>query len=306
MAIKHGLGRGLNSLIKNGTAPQIPQARPQAQPPAPQAGTTKVLISNIQKNPMQPRKKFDREALADLTASVKDRGVLQPLIVRRLGNSFELIAGERRLRAATEAGLKEVPVTILDASDTESLEVALIENLQRENLNILEEAEGYLMLADKFSLTQEQIAAKVGKARATIANAMRVVTLPEAVRQLIGAGEITAGHAKALTSLEIPQEQELVAATCIKDALSVRQLEKLIKKLKRAPRKKRAEKSDIPPEHVKYLLDKLHAFFGSRVELIPCKTFANGKKSKGSLIVDFFSNDELDRILSILGLQDTN
>jgi ParB family chromosome partitioning protein len=182
------------------------------------------------------------------------------------------------------------------------MEIAMVENLQRENLNILEEAMGYEVLAEKFNLTQEQIAERVGKARASIANAIRILSLPAEVKGCIASGDLSAGHAKVLNGLDIEQEQLLYARRAVKENLSVRNLEKLVNKAKRTPKKPRASREDIPRAHLSYLSDKLHGHFGTSIRVTPCRTFANGKKGKGSLEIDYFSNDDLDRILSLMGI----
>lgn len=263
----------------------------------------KIKISEIKKNALQPRQDFKKEPLTDLTESIKQRGILQPLLVRPSGKGYELIAGERRLMAATNAGLTEVPVVILEAANVESLEIALIENLQRENLNAMEEAEGYRVLAEKFGLTQEQIASRVGKARASVTNTMRLLSLPDEIKQMISKALLSLGHAKILTGLEIAEEQMLFAKAAVKQNLSVRNLEKLVQKAKRAPKKPRAARTDIPNSHISFLSDKLHGHFGTGVRVNSCKTLANGKKRKGSIEIDFYSNDDLNRILELIGIE---
>ncbi|MBN1269444.1 MAG: ParB/RepB/Spo0J family partition protein [Kiritimatiellae bacterium] len=296
MSAKHGLGRGLGALIK-----EVPVK--ETSEPAP-AGIARVPVGEIRRNPWQPRHEIDPATLEDLVHSIRDRGVLQPLLIRKVQDGYELIAGERRLRAAQEAELKEVPVVIKDVSDREALELALVENLQREDLNLIEEADGYRVLCEKFGMTQEQVAQQVGKGRATVANAMRVLALPESVKQLISRGEISAGHAKVLLALEIPAEQELLAKRIVREGLSVRSLEKIIEKLRKPPRKPRGERSDIPDSHLRHLSDRLHQHLGTSVRVTPCKTLPNGKKVRGCLEIDFHSPDELDRLLVILGLHD--
>jgi len=298
MAAKHiGLGRGLGALIKDGSAGEKPAAAPER--------TNKIPVTNIRKSPWQPRRVFSPEPLAELIDSVKERGVLQPLLVRKVGDHFELIAGERRLRAAQEANLKEVPAVIMDVGDQEALEIALVENLQRSDLNLVEEAEGYRMLADKFNMTQEQIAERVGKARPTIANAMRLLELPDAVKQLIAERRITPGHAKALLGLEIPREQELLAERVIAEDMSVRTLERVVARNRRAPKKPRAQKDDIPTVHLQNLVEQLHQHLGTQVRLTACKTLSNGKKTPGRLEIEYYSTEELDRIIQLLGLGDS-
>ena len=294
MAAKHGLGRGIGALIRDGSS--------KDEPPASDAGIRKIPIDKIRKNSLQPRHRFEKEALAELTESIKAHGVLQPLLVRRAGKNYEIVAGERRLRASGEAGLREVPVIVINASDNEALEMALVENLQREDLGILEEAEGYQTLADKFGLTQDQIAERVGKARATVTNALRLLSLPDKVKQLITEGSVSAGHAKVLLGVEIQKEQALLAGRVATEDLSVRDLEKIVKKLRRAPRKARAARNDIPSDYLTDLSERLHAHFGTSIRLKPSRTFANGKKGKGCIEIDFYSNDDLDRILTILGI----
>ncbi|MBA4388082.1 MAG: hypothetical protein C0404_08885 [Verrucomicrobia bacterium] len=306
MAIKHGLGRGLDALIKDGTS----QARAQPAPAAPAAAApaplpsefTKIPVDRIRNNPWQPRTVFDTEALSGLASSIREQGVLEPLLVRKIGNEFELISGQRRLMASREAGLKEIPVRILTASDQASLEMTLVENIQRENLSVLEEAQGYQVLSEKFTMTQEQISARVGKSRAAVANALRILSLPPEVKGLMSAERISAGHAKVLLSLQVPQEQILFANRVVKENLSVRNLEKLIERVLRAPRKPRVSKEDIPANHINYLADKLHAHYGTSVRLAPCRTLANGKKARGTIEIDFYSNDDLTRILEVMGV----
>jgi len=294
MVIKRGLGRGLGALIKDGTASQL---RPDTR-----ERIIEVPVERVRKSSWQPRHTFEQEALAGLTQSIRERGILQPLLVRSLDDGYELIAGERRLIAAADAGLETVPVIVMDAADSEALELTLIENVQREDLNVLEEAGAYQMLADKFDMTQEQISDRVGKARASITNAMRLLGLPEKIKQLIREGTLTAGHAKLLTGIEIEQEQLLYAGRAVKENLSVRNLEKLIQKARRVPRKPRASRDDVPASHISYLSDKLHSHFGTSVRITTCRTLANGKKAKGSIEIDVYSSDDLDRILHIMGV----
>lgn len=299
MATKKGLGRGLSALIKDGTTEKQQSA---AANTAPAQGAVKVAIDRIRKNTFQPRKHFQDNALTELAESIKIHGVIQPLLVRKAGDSFELIAGERRLRASGIAGLKEVPVIVIEAEDQSSLELALVENLQRENLDPLEEAEGYQVLVDKFSLTQEQIASRVGKARVSVTNALRLLSLHSDIKALISSGELSAGHAKALLSLDIEPEQLQLAKRAVLEGMSVRELEKIVNKIKRAPRKPRAFRADVPKEHLNHIINSMHTHFGTGVRVTPTGTYANGKKRKGLIEIDFFSNDELDRILSILGI----
>jgi ParB family chromosome partitioning protein len=219
-----------------------------------------------------------------------------------MDEGFDLIAGERRLTAAREAGLKEVPAIVMEVTDQEALELALIENLQRENLNVIEEADGYRELATEFNLTQEEIAARVGKSRAAVANAMRLLSLPEEVRAMLADNRLSSGHAKVLLGLNREKDQLLMSRKVVEEGLSVRELERAVKRRKAAPKKPRVAKSDIPSNHVTYLSDQLHAHFGTSIRVNPCKTYANGKKGKGTIEIDFFSNEDLERILEIIGL----
>lgn len=293
MAKRTGLGRGLGALISDS------EPAPEDKQPE---GITAVPVDRIKIGNLQPRKVFDDLSLSELADSMKERGVLQPLLVRPIGNDYELIAGERRLRAGKLAGLTEMPVIISNADDVNALEIALVENLQREDLNIIEEAEGYRSLADRFGLTQEQIATRVGKSRVSVTNALRLLRLPEDIKERVSDGTLSAGHAKVLSGLDIEQEQRIFAQMTADENLSVRNLEKRIEKSRKVARKPRASRSDLPKEHLDYLNDKLHAHFGTSIRIAPSKTYANGKKGKGRIEIDFYSNDELDRILQILGV----
>ena len=304
MAAKHkGLGRGLSALIKD--APTEETTPPVNEPEASHQGILKVPTEKVKRSPWQPRTEFNAEALEDLTHSIREHGIIQPLVVRMVEDYYELIAGERRWRAAQNAELKELPVIIMDVTDKDALELALIENLQREDLNAIEIAEGYKALADKFDMTQEHIAQRVGKGRATIANALRLLSLPDGVKQKIADNSLSSGHAKVLLSLDIPEEQNVLAERCVKEQLSVRSLERIVQHLKRPPKKPRAEKPDIPNSHITYLTDQLHHTLGTSVRLTPTKTLANGKKTRGCIEIDFYSNDDLERVLTLLGITET-
>lgn len=296
MAKRKGLGKGLNALIK-----EVPVDPSEEE--ASQDGQT-VAIDLIDPNRLQPRKEFEDEPLEDLVASIKEHGVLQPLVVRPAGSRFELIAGERRLRASGKAGLTEVPVRIIDVNDQGALELALIENLQRENLNVLEEAEGYRQLMDDFGLTQEEVSKKVSKARTSVANTLRILGLPDGCKALLASGDLSAGHAKALLGLDEAAAQESLAGQIVQQGLSVRATEKLVTKSKKPARKPRAERSDIPKTHLDYLSEQLHQHLSTSVRIVPSKTLSNGKKAAGKLEIDFYSPDELDRLISLLGLSE--
>lgn len=297
MTAKHGLGRGLSALIRDTPAEPVPVAGARNESPT-------VAVSKIRPNPWQPRRIFAKEALEELAASIREHGILEPLIVRKVEDGYELIAGERRWRAAQEAGVAEVPVRVLEADDRKALELALIENLQRADLNVIEEAEGYRALATKFSLTQDEIAQRVNKARASVANALRLLGLPGEVKGFVSEGLLSAGHAKVLLGVPVEAQACAMAERAIKEGLSVRDLEKLVEHSRQVPRKRREVKEDMPASHVTFLTDKLHRHFGTSVHLQPCRTLTNGRKSKGSIQIDYYSNDDLTRILDLLGLSE--
>ena len=292
-----GLGRGLDALIKD-ESNKIEESKIDDK-----SGVEVVEISKVSKSPWQPRSNFDADLLNNLTQSVKVHGVLQPLIVREIDGNFELIAGERRLRAAEAAGLKTIPVIITTASDEKALQLALIENLQREDLNPIEEAEGYALLQKQFGLTQEKVAEQVGKARASVANSLRILDLSDIIRKHVADGLLSIGHAKVLLTLNSSLEQEKLATRIIKESITVRALERLVKKLSLPIKKPRAEKSDLPKDYLKNLTDELHRLFGTQVRISPSKTLANGRRVKGSLEIDFNDNDELDHLLQVIGYQ---
>jgi ParB family transcriptional regulator, chromosome partitioning protein len=319
-AKKKSLGRGLNALMQQAPTPVKKAETPKTVPGKPSTpikeneatapgGALEVAIHLITANPYQPRERFEEEALEELTQSIREMGILSPLLVRQRkedGTGYQLIAGERRFRAAQRAGLKKVPVILRELSDLEALEIALVENLQRKDLNIIEEAEGYQRLAEEFKLTQEAIAKRVGKGRATVANALRLLALSPNVRDMVSDGRLSTGHAKVLLSLELKEEQELLAKLSVKENWSVREIERQVKKrLTPAKAKSTSSKNDIPPDHVQFLTDKLHQKFGTSVRLLPSKSLPNGKKQRGRLEIDIYSNDDLDRVLDILGLGDS-
>jgi ParB family chromosome partitioning protein len=295
MAEKRGLGRGLGALIGDGLSRQV-------ESPGDGGITARIPVLSIERSQWQPRRHFDEQAHLELTESIREHGVLQPLLLRKQGDTYALIAGERRLRAAIAAGLEEVPARIMDATDESSLEIALIENLQRRDLDPIEEAEGYDLLIRRFGLTQERVSERVGKPRATVANALRLLSLPQEVRDMVSSGRLSAGHAKVLSGLSIPEEQTLLARRAAREQLSVRQLERILQRGK-PKQKTRVASQDVPDSHLNYLSERLHRHFGTAVTLNPCRTLPNGKKEKGSIEISYYSSEELDRILSILGVE---
>lgn len=298
---KRGLGRGLNALITE---------KPAVEGSANTKDTDEIAITRIVANPFQPRQDFDDEALDELKDSIAAMGVLQPLLVRKDGDIYQLIAGERRFRAAQQADLKKVPVRVLDIDDQQALEIALVENLQREDLDVIEEAEGYQRLSSEFDMTQEQIAQQVGKARATVANLMRLLGLPVVVRREIQAGNLSAGHAKALLSIKSADEQVSLAKKISKEGLSVRATEDLAHALagnegtSRKPKKPRAEKPDMVTEQLGHISDQLQQKFGTGIKISPSKTLSNGKKAPGAIQIEYYSTEDLNRILEMIGFNE--
>jgi ParB family chromosome partitioning protein len=256
-----------------------------------------VALDRIRPSPFQPRREFAKEALQELADSIKAQGVIQPLIVRERGGAYELIAGERRWRAARLLGLSEVPAIVREADDRTVLELALIENLQRENLNPLEEALGYQQLIDQFSLRQEDVATKVGKSRAVVANSLRLLNLDSDVQNYLRNGQLSVGHAKVILSLAGAAEQKLAAERVIKEGLNVRDTEVLVARLQQPVAAARNHSGKSPPSgsHVSELENRLRERFGTKVQL-------RYKQGKGSLEIRFFNDDDLDRILQIVGV----
>lgn len=297
-----GLGRGLSALISDSETSAAIEAAA-----VPGTGTVTVKVAEIRENPQQPRTRFDPEALRDLVESVRRHGVLQPLLLRKSADHYELIAGERRLRAAREAGLEEVPAIVREVSDEESLELALVENLQREDLNPVEEAEGYRNLMSSFGLTQEEVAQRVGKARASVANALRLLTLNAEILRLLADGRLSTGHAKLLLGVPDADRQRLLAMRTVSEHLSVRQLERLLAGPRRPMRRDPGATSatGLPDDYLRQLSDLMHRHFGTAVRVTPNGVFANGRKSKGRIEIDFYSNEELQRLLELMGLADS-
>lgn len=311
---KPALGRGLGALLGGSPAiakpaPVAPSpitestntthtAVPATPPPAPVSrdAVRRVPVSQVKPCSFQPRKDFPPEALQELAASIKEQGIVQPLIVRPQGGNFELIAGERRWRAAQLAGLTEVPVIVREADDRAVLELALIENLQRENLNAIEEALGYAQLVSQFQLTQELVATKVGKSRAVVANALRLLKLPGEVQTFIRDGRLSVGHAKVILGLANPLQQSEAAERVIKEGLNVRQAEGLVAKLTTKGETKKATKTPLPTDaHVTNMENKIREKLGTKVSL-------RYKDGKGALEISFFSDAELEGVLQALGV----
>ena len=303
---KHGLGRGLDSLISQGPAAAAVAAAPVvAVPSAAQAGRPLELpILEIERSPYQPRRDFREEELRELAESLKNNGLVQPPTVRKNAKGrYELIAGERRLRAAQLAGWSKIRVTLVEADDLTAAAMTTTENLQREDLNPIEEAVSYRTLQDEFSLTQQEVADRVGKGRATVANSIRLLELPEEVKQLVSTQLLSVGHAKVLLSLDDEKERVLLARDCVNEQMSVRALEKKVERLHRPVEEKVRGTPDLPDGYVRSLVDKMKKHLGCAVRLTPGVTHPNGRQTKGVVEIDFLDNNDLDRIISLLGVQ---
>lgn len=275
---RKALGKGLSALIQ--TPEKIGDNYLQCS------------INEITPSSVQPRKDFNEQHLQELADSIKEKGIIEPLLVRRSGNGYyELIAGERRWRAAKLAGLKEVPVVVRDATDEESLELAIIENIQRADLNAMEEAEAYKNLMDRFGLSQDETAKRVGKERATVANYLRLLKLPPEVKDELKNGAISMGHAKVLLSLDGHATQREICRRIIQKELSVRETEEIAKYYTKGD-KKSSSSSQKKTAHVKSLEDELRNIFGTKV-------LVKDKKGKGRVEVEFYSYEELERILEM-------
>jgi ParB family transcriptional regulator, chromosome partitioning protein len=261
----------------------------------------KVALTRVHPSPLQPRKDFSPGSLRELADSIREQGILQPLIVRQRGETFELIAGERRWRAAQLLNLREVPVLVREADDPVVLELMLIENLQRENLNPIEEARGYAQLIDQFNLRQEDAALKVGKSRTVVANALRLLKLPETVQAWLREGRLSVGHAKVILGLNRQEEQQLAGERILRDALNVRQTEDLVARMQQHPAEGSARSAGIPASlgrdvHVAELEKRLQERLGTKVQL-------RYRQGKGSVEVRFFSDDDLERLLALFGVK---
>ena len=311
---KGGLGqRGVSALITPKPvrpevqipAPQVPVYAPVAAAESPSGnGVIEVVAVDIERSPWQARSEFDETALQELSDSIRANGIVQPPVVRRRADGkYELIAGERRTRAAIMAGLKKIPVILADADDRKAAEMGVIENIQRKDLNVLEEAEGYRLLREQFGITQEDVAERVGKSRPAIANALRLLELPDEVKQLLSRNILSAGHAKVLLSVEGERDRTLLARECAERSLTVRDLEKRVSRMKKPVAEPKKGTPDLPESYVRSLVETLHRHLGCAVRLTSGVTHANGKHTKGLLEIDFFDNDDLDRILNLLGVK---
>lgn len=279
---KQALGKGLGALIQDLSALDTKERKA--------LGIHEIELDKIVPNEFQPRKVFDEEKLKELAASIKVQGVLQPIIVHRVGSTYGLIMGERRWRAARLAGLKTVPAIVREASKRQLIEDALIENIQREDLNPLEAAEAFKLLQDEYKLTQDDLAKRVGKERSTIANFLRILGLPKEIKLHLASGALSLGHAKAILSLEKQRDQQAAADRIVKQGLSVREAEALAAKLKHPAKK---ERRPVATEY-QAVEQRLKRSLGTKVTITP-------KAKGGRIVIEYYSNDELDRILEKIG-----
>lgn len=291
---KSGLGKGLDSLIpKQSVEKKTVPAKPETVvKTVVKKEEIKLRISEVEPNREQPRKKFDEDALLELSESIKQYGVLQPLLVQKRDGYYEIIAGERRWRAAKMAGLKEVPVVIKDFTDQQIVEISLIENIQREDLNPIEEALAYKRLLTEFKLKQDEVAECVSKSRTAVTNSVRLLKLDPRVQQMVIDEMITTGHARALLSIEDKEQQYKIAMQVFDQKLSVRDVEKLMKTMQNTENRK--EKSQ--PENAfiyENLEEKMKALFGTKVSI------SHKANHKGKIVIDYYSDDELERLMEL-------
>ncbi len=298
--VSRGLGKGLDSLIPMGSSPEkktesnkegsLNQTQKDSK-----ATETVVKITQVEPNREQPRKNFDEDALQELADSIKQFGLLQPILVQDRKSHYEIIAGERRWRAAKLAGLKEVPVIIRDYTDQEIVEISLIENIQREDLNPIEEAQAYKRLLTEFHLKQDEVAERVSKSRTAVTNSMRLLKLCDEVQQMIIDDMLSTGHARALISIEDPEEQYTIAQKIFDEKLSVRDVEKLVKNLNKPEKPKKENKEDKSLDIIyQDIEEKLKQSLGTKVVI---SSKGNGA---GKVEIEFYNHDDLDRIIELL------
>lgn len=281
---KTGLGKGLAALIENVETAEKDNS------------ILEVDINLIEPNMGQPRKYFDSEKITELADSIKKHGLIQPLIVSKEGEIYKIIAGERRWRASKEAGLQKLPVVIKDITPREFMELAIIENVQREDLNPLEEAEAYERLSREYNMTQDEIAESVGKSRPAIANAIRLLTLSDEVRKMIIDGSLSAGHARCIAGIKEKDAQNKVAAIVVSSSLNVRQTEEYVKKMyasKEKKKKNKEVKDEVYSVEIKYIENSLRDIFNTKVTL-------KEENNKGKIEIEYYSSNERERILEIL------
>ena len=287
---RKALGKGINALIPDFEM-GVPESRIEGM-----IQSRELLIDEISPNRFQPRKYFDDDKLEELVKSIIENGILQPVVVQKSINGYELVVGERRWRASKKAGLKKIPAVIREVSDAHALELAIIENIHRQDLNPIEEAEAYARLADDFALTQEMIAKKVGKSRTAVANILRLLKLPRSIKEDMISGKLSMGHARALLGLEEARQAQALCKEIFKEDLTVRQTEKRVNKLKQPAPTKPASPADKKNIFFKDLEKELERKLGTKVEISP-------KKKGGKLVVTYYSDDDLERIQNLIGEQ---
>lgn len=291
MSKKFGLGKGLSALIPEDTMLEKASEKKEDKP----QGNMFIDINLIKTNDEQPRKSFDDEKIIELAESIKNNGIIQPLILRKDGNEYIIVAGERRWRAAKLISLKKVPAIIMELSDKEILEVSLVENIQREDLNSIEEAVAYKKLITEFSLTQEELSKRIGKSRVAITNTLRLLNLSKDVQQYLIEGVISEGHGRALLSIGDEKLQYELAQNVIDDKLSVRELELLIRKIKTKSTSTKSRSTNEGNPYYKEIVYKLENHFGTKVNV-------TNKNNKGKIEIEYYSEEDLQRILEIINL----
>ena len=283
---RKALGKGINALI-----PEFEMGVPEAET----SPAKSLLVDEISPNRMQPRSFFNDDKLEELVASIKEHGIIQPVVVQKADSGYELIVGERRWRASKKLGLKKIPAVIREVNNEQSLEIAIIENIHRQDLNPIEEAEAYARLSKEFALTQEMVADRVGKSRAAVANTMRLLNLSGSIKEDLVSGRISMGHARALLSLENTKKMEAMRKEIVKQNLTVRQTEKRVNKLKIDSGKNSIHSGTQKDIFIKDLEKDLARRLGTKVEISP-------KKNGGKLVVIYYSDDDLERIQQLMGI----
>jgi len=295
MAKPRGLGKGLDLMIPNVVGEEKEKKEQKVVvTEEKEQGETLVKISKVEPNREQPRKFFDEDALQELADSIKQFGLLQPILVQDRKDYYEIIAGERRWRAAKLAGLKEVPVIIKNYTEQEIVEIALIENIQREDLNPIEEAQAYKKLLTEFNLKQDEVAERVSKSRAAVTNSIRLLKLSEKVQQMVIDDMISTGHARALLAIEDPEQQYIIAQKIFDEKLSVRDIEKLVKDLHKTPKAKKLDDKAMQAIY-QDIEEKLKQSLGTKV------TISSKGKGAGKIEIEFYSHEDLDRLLEMIG-----
>ena len=297
MSKKFGLGKGLNALIPEDTILSTLDTNLEKTDDDrdKDKGSISIDINLIKSNEEQPRRSFDDEKILELAESIKSNGIIQPLVLKKVNNEYIIVAGERRWRAAKLIGLKEVPAIIMNLTEKQILEISLIENIQREDLNSIEEALAYKKLINDFNLTQEELSKRIGKSRVTITNTLRLLNLSEDVQQYIIEGVISEGHGRALLGITDSKVQCELAQSVIDDKLSVRELEILIRKLKTSPTRSKSKSSNETNPYYKDITYKLENYFGTKVNI-------TNKNNKGKIEIEYYSEEDLQRILEIINL----